>query len=192
MSFPRSPGSSYPDSTKATIIRFVHDNPGRKGREIAESLGLEKSHVNSFLYGEGKRKHGLSEYEWRWYPYSDLQRSLQDESYSTREKLQRSVPISTTPVRSRKDIPEISICGKLSEMSRSDATIKIRGMSLQAVELAFQEDEYAQLDDYLQAELATRLKLLRSALEKKPDQSVNWLPYVIGLFIIILLIRLFT
>lgn len=160
-----SSAGSFSDKTKACIIQAVLAGPGRTGRQIADSLGLDKSRVNSFLYSE-KDRYGLVNSQWRWYP-----------SVSVRESARKS---------EYKIIPEISICSNLAAMTKSNATIKIRGMSLDSVELAFQEDEYAQLDDHLQAELAMRNSLLtKGAPREATSKSVNWWPWIIAALVII-------
>ena len=64
----RGRGATNAESTKLQIIRAVLRQPGRNGKQIADSLGLDRSRVNSFLYGEGKRRFGLMDTNWRWYP----------------------------------------------------------------------------------------------------------------------------
>jgi hypothetical protein len=59
-------------------------------------------------------------------------------------------------------------------MSATTATLKIRGMSLTLIELAFSEDEYPALDEQLQAELIMRKKALEAA--SKEVQIVKQAP----------------
>lgn len=184
---PPEPGSSYSPQTKKQIIQAVRTGPGRTGKEIATSLRLDKSRVNSFLYGEGKREYGLVETQWRWYclPGSDgkeFQRSASQRAVS----LQQPQPPLQPSRRQHKRTPETSICACLAAMGRSDATIKIRGMSLEGIELAFQEEEYSQLDEYCQVELATRRSiLLQQAPAQEITKSVNYWPFFLVLFAII-------
>jgi hypothetical protein len=56
-------------------------------------------------------------------------------------------------------------------MSITNATLKIRTLSLTLVELAFGEDKYPALDERLQAELIIRKKTLESA--SKESQVVR-------------------
>jgi hypothetical protein len=56
-----------------------------------------------------------------------------------------------------------SVCSILSRMSITNATLKIRTLSLTLVELAFGEDDYPALDERLQAELIIRKKSLEEA-----------------------------
>jgi hypothetical protein len=63
----RKRGSSYSESTKYQIIRAVQSQEGRTGGQIAKSLGLQRTRVNGFLYGEGKTRFGLVNSNWRWY-----------------------------------------------------------------------------------------------------------------------------
>lgn len=148
----RGRGATYAESTKNQIIRAVLRQPGRTGREIAESLGLDRSRVNSFLYGEGKRRFGLMEANWRWYPG----RAHEPWVPSNR---------ATEPIYREHRVVEQteSVCAILSRMSITNATLKIRTLSPTLVELAFGEDEYPALDERLQAELIIRKKTLESA-----------------------------
>ncbi len=156
--------------------------PGLTGRQIAESLGLDRSRVNSFLYGEGKRLFGLMDTNWRWYP----DRASEPWVPSSR---------ATEPVdRDDRVVQQTdSVCAILSKMSITNATLKIRAFSLTLIELAFGEDEYPNLDERLQAELTIRKKALESA--SKEVQVVRhghsrwaWLIIVIpGAFVLLLL-----
>ena len=149
----------YAESTKQRIVHYVLRNPGRTGGEIASALGLDKSRVNSFLYSEGRRRFGLQDNNWRW--------SATGVVSSNRRTSRRStvyVPPSPSSGRSReRQLPITSICGSLSRLSLTDATLKIRGMNEQQINLAFAEDDYGMLDDRLQAELAMRRSELLSA-----------------------------
>lgn len=148
----RGRGATYAESTKLQIIRAVLRQPGRTGRQIAESLGLDRSRVNSFLYGEGKRRFGLMEANWRWYP------GKAHEPWVPSNR-------ATEPAYGDRRVVEQteSVCAILSRMSITNATLKIRTLSLTLVELAFGEDEYPALDERLQAELIIRKKTLESA-----------------------------
>lgn len=180
------PPSTLSRETKDRIIQAVRTCPGKTGREIATSLGLEKSRVNSFLYSEGRSKYGLVPRKWRWYPPAWSTKGFQGSApYRTmlQPPLQFPLPSSS---RQQKRIPETSICACLAAMGRSDATIKIRGMSLEGVELAFQEEEYVQLDEYCQTELATRRSiLLQRASAKETTDSVNYWPFIFALLAIV-------
>jgi len=148
----RSRGATYAESTKLQIVRAVLRQPGRTGRQIAESLGLDRSRVNSFLYGEGKKRFGLMEANWCWYPG----RAHEPWVPSNR---------ATEPAHRDHRVVEQteSVCAILSRMSITNATLKIRTLSLTLVELAFGEDEYPALDERLQAELIIRKKTIESA-----------------------------
>ena len=139
-------------------------------------LGLDKSRVNSFLYSEGRRRFGLQVNNWRWSASGLVGQSagrrtgyghLVDPSGRNRE---RGVPIN-------------SICGALSQLGLSDATLKIRGMNEQQINLAFAEDEYSLLDDRLQAELAMRRTELLNA---KPVVTASASPFSNPLVVIAL------
>ena len=189
LSPPPQSGSSYSFQTKERIIEAVRTAPGRTGKEIATSLRLDKSKVNSFLYGEGKRKYGLIEKQWRWWLSSSASSGKESQESAPyrivlQQPLQFSLPSSS---RQQKRTSETSICACLAAMGRSDATIKIRGMSLEGVELAFQEEEYAQLDEYCQVELATRRSIL---LQQTPAKDVTrsvtyWRPFLLILFVVV-------
>ena len=151
--------TSYAESTKQRIIQYVLTYPGHKGGEIASALGLDKSRVNSFLYSEGKRRFGLQESKWRWTASGVVipntgnmhRRSSNGSTFTPSEGNQvRQAPIN-------------SICGSLSRLSVTDATLKIRGMNEHQINLAFAEDDYSCLDDRLQAELAMRRSELLNA-----------------------------
>jgi hypothetical protein len=154
----RGRGTTYAESTKLQIIRAVLRQPGRTGRQIAESLGLDRSRVNAFLYGEGKRRFGLMDTNWRWYP----ERTSEPWAPSRR---------APEPVdRDDRVIGQTdSVCAILSRMSITNATLKIRTLSLTIVELAFGEDEYTTLDERLQAELIIRKKALESISNEVQD-----------------------
>lgn len=148
----RGRGATYAESTKLQIIRAVLRQPGRTGRQIAESLGLDRSRVNAFLYGEGKRCFGLMEANWRWYPGRAHESWVPSHQATEPAYRDNSVDVQTE-----------SVCAVLSRMSITNATLKIRILSLALVELAFSEDEYPALDERLQAELIIRKKTLESA-----------------------------
>jgi hypothetical protein len=154
----RGRGATYAESTKLQIIRAVLRQPGRTGRQIAESLGLDRSRVNAFLYGEGNRRFGLVESNWRWYPG----REHAPWSSGPTEPAYRDRPVAEQTE---------SVCAILSRMSITNATLKIRTLSPTLVELAFGEDEYPALDERLQAELIIRKKTLESA--SKESQVVR-------------------
>ena len=160
----------YAESTKQRIVHYVLRNPGRTGGEIASALGLDKSRVNSFLYSEGRRRFGLQDNNWRW--------SATGVVSSNRRTSRRStvyVPPSPSSGRSReRQLPITSICGSLSRLSITDATLKIRGMNEQQINLAFAEDDYGMLDDRLQAELAMRRSELLNA---RPAEAVPSSPF---------------
>ena len=162
-----SNNSSYAESTKQRIIQYVLTYPGHKGGEIASALGLDKSRVNSFLYSEGKRRFGLQESKWRWTASGVVipntgRRSSYGSNFTPSERNQvRQVPIN-------------SICGSLSSLGVTDATLKIRGMNEHQINLAFAEDDYSRLDDRLQAELALRRSELLNA---KPAMAGSTSPF---------------
>ena len=160
----------YVESTKQRIVHYVLRNPGRTGGEIASALGLDRSRVNSFLYSEGRRRFGLQDNNWRW--------SATGVVSSNRRTSRRStvyVPPAPSSGRSReRQLPITSICGSLSRLSITDATLKIRGMNEQQINLAFAEDDYGLLDDRLQAELAMRRSELLNA---RPAEAVPSSPF---------------
>jgi len=145
--------SSLTSSAKSKIVAAVSQQPGRLGREIATTLGLEKSAVNSFLYGEGKRLHGLVESKYRWYPKSMVQ-------------VKKPAPVVPAPPATPEP-PVNSICGMLAQMNQTHAVLKIRQMPLNLVELAFGEDDYPLLDDRLKIELVMR----KNDLESRPVET---------------------
>lgn len=178
----------YAESTKQRIVDYVVRNPGQTGREIGIALGLDRSRVNSFLYSEGKRRFGLTESRYRWSAQGVQARPLS--RYSDRRSTSRSaraiVEIAGTQSRS---LPAQSICGALNQVGVSNATLKIRGMSEQQVNLAFAEDDYQYLDERLQVELAIRRSEL---LSQNPSQLPKASPLknpvlIIGIFLIGLL-----
>lgn len=143
--------------------------PGRTGREISASLGLDKSRVNSFLYGEGRRDYNLVSSNWKWYPGT---KTRVDFEASSSEQLNE--PRLTQ-----------SLCAILSRLSVTDATLKIRSMPLVSVELAFAEDEYPDLDERLKVELVMRKKSLEAEasekveVTKKPSSRLGWLVFFV-------------
>ena len=150
---------SYAESTKQRIVHYVLRNPGHTGGEIALALGLDKSRVNSFLYSEGRRRFGLQDNNWKWSATGVVSRSRRT---SGRPSGYGS-PVSSSGRSRERQVPITSICGSLSRLSITDATLKIRGMNEQQINLAFAEDDYGMLDDRLQAELAIRRSELLSA-----------------------------
>ena len=129
---------SYVENTKQRIVQYVLTHPGRKGREIALALGLDKSRVNSFLYSEGKRRFGLKESNWRW---SASEVNIRNTNSSgSRSSFGFTVAPSSHTLDRR--IPVNSICGSLSRLGVTDATLKIRGMNEHQINLAFAEDDY--------------------------------------------------
>ena len=143
---------SYADSTKQRIVQYVQTYPGHTGREIASALRLDRSRVNSFLYSEGRRLFGLQVNNWRWSAVGGVTRRTGD---TRRRTNSGSTAIPSGRFRERQ-VPTNSICGSLSRLGLTDATLKIRGMNEQQINLAFAEDEYFLLDDRLHAELAMR------------------------------------
>lgn len=120
---------TFAKSTKWRIIQAVHQRPGQTGREIAQSLGLDKKRVNQFLYGEGQKKWGVIVRNWRWYPAT---------------------------------IASDAICRALLRLPIEIAILSIHRMTLEQVNLCFEEDEFSLLDDSLKAELSIRKKTLES------------------------------
>jgi len=161
-------GSTYAESTKAQIVREVLSRPGRTGGQIAASLGLDRSRVNSFLYSEGKKRFGLLNSNWRWYPTRNF-----SEPPSRPSPAPERIPLSD------------SVCGALSKMSLTNATLKIRTMPLTLLELAFTEDEYPLLDERLQVELVMRKKSLEAV--SKDVQVVKQAPNRLVWVVIIIL-----
>ena len=171
----------YAESTKERIIDFVLKHPGCKGGEIAYALSLDKSRVNSFLYSEGKRRFCLQENNWRWVAGGVTRNATspsrsQLRTYSRESAVTIPTPISSgNRTNSRDSVTRTtSICGSLANLSLSDATLKIRGMSEHQINLVFAEDEYLILDDRLHAELAIRRSEL---LASKPVTTVKTTPF---------------
>ena len=169
-------GSTYAESTKTQIVREVLSRPGRTGGQFAASLGLDRSRVNSFLYGEGKNRFGLLNSNWRWYPARNfLERPSRPSTKS------ESIPFTD------------SVCGILSKMSLTNATLKIRSMPLTLLELAFTEDEYPLLDERLQVELVMRKKSLElmpkdvQVVKQAPNGLVWVVIIILGIWVLTLL-----
>jgi hypothetical protein len=80
-------------------------------------------------------------------------------------------------------------------MSLTDATLKIRGMSLTLVELVFAEDEYPMLDERLQVELIMRKRSLEVAsqevrvVKQEPGRWFWALVIVLGAWMLSLLMN---
>jgi hypothetical protein len=103
-----------------------------------------------------------------------------------RENWVPSSPASTPAYREdRLDEMKESVCSILSRMSITNATLKIRTLSLTLVELAFGEDEYSSLDERLQAELIIRKKSLEAA--SKEVQVIRRGPNI-GLWVVIIVL----
>jgi hypothetical protein len=201
----RGRGATYAESTKLQIIRAVLGQPGCTGRQIAESLGLDRSRVNSFLYGEGKRRFGLVVSNWRWYAGqasepSVVSSTLRKPTYWVDRVYERDEPRKqqfTNAVDRAHDHDysplKDSVCSILSSMSITNATLKIRTLSLTLVELAFGEDEYPALDERLQAELIIRKKGLEEAskdiqvIRHGPNRWLWVVIVVLGVWVLTLL-----
>lgn len=167
---PWSPGSAYPESTKRSIVLEVYRISGRRGREIAASLNLDKSKVNSFLHDEGKRIYGLRQVSYTWFPPTETTPSPPPRPV---------VPPPTQPT---------SVCSALSELPLTQATLKIRSLSLEIVDLAFAEDDFSLLDDRIKAELSIR----RAELVANNNQEKHAVRYPNILLIAVLLAMAFT
>jgi hypothetical protein len=80
-------------------------------------------------------------------------------------------------------------------MSLTDATLKIRGMSLTLVELVFAEDEYPMLDERLQVELIMRKRSLEVAsqevrvVKQEPSRWIWAFVIVLGAWMLNLLMN---
>ena len=173
----------YAESTKQRIVDYVRRNPGRTGRDIGIALGLDRSRVNSFLYSEGKRRFGLRVINWRWSAEVVQGRTTIVDSWPTARSARA---IGERHGIQSDSLPVQSICGALKQVGISNATLKIRGMSEQQVNLAFAEDDYQYLDERLQVELAIRRSEL---LAQKPSPSTKPSPLqnplvIIGIFLI--------
>lgn len=167
---PWSPGSAYPESTKRSIVLEVYRISGRRGREIAASLNLDKSKVNSFLHDEGKRIYGLRQVSYTWFPPTETTPSPPPRPV---------VPPPTQPT---------SVCSALSELPLTQATLKIRSLSLEIVDLAFAEDDFSLLDDRIKAELSIRRAELMA--NNNPEKHAVRYPNI--LLIAVLLAMAFT
>jgi hypothetical protein len=64
-----------------------------------------------------------------------------------------------------------SICKALSELPLSEATLKIRSLNLDIVELVFADDDFNLLDDQLKAEFSIRRAELMAS--KAPDKATS-------------------
>jgi len=173
----------YTESTKQRIVDYVRRNPGRTGRDIGIALGLDRSRVNSFLYSEGKRRFGLRVINWRWSAEVVQGRTTIVDSWPTDRS---ALAIGERHGIQSDSLPVQSICGALKQVGISNATLKIRGMSEQQVNLAFAEDDYQYLDERLQVELAIRRSEL---LAQKPSTSTKPSPLqnplvIVGIFLI--------
>ena len=158
-------GTSYSDSIKRSIVIQVHRLPGRRGREIAATLYLDKSSVNRFLHHEGKQIYGLRQINYAWFPPSATSPSPQPKPVDT---------AATQP---------ISICRALADLSITQATLKIRTLSLEIVDLAFAEDDFSLLDDQLKAELSIRRAELMAGHPLEKQDTSNSRIWPIAVFV---------
>jgi len=70
-----------------TILKAIIEHPGRKARQIAASLGLDRQEVNSIIYGQlGNMVY--QDKDFRWWPRAD-----QTESQNINAKPQDGTPI---------------------------------------------------------------------------------------------------
>ena len=139
---------SYSESVKVKIINIITSSPGLYGREIAERLGLHRPRVNSFLYGQGKRKYKLIEINYKWYPPNSFPQS---ETYQPKPRERASTQVKPNSIE-----PITSICKGLTRMGQSQAILSIRSMTSEKIDLAFREEDYQLLSDVLQGEMAVR------------------------------------
>ena len=161
--------STLPHSIKREIILQVHRHPGRRARKIAAALNLDLKRVNQFLHYEGKQYYGLRQVNYDWYP----------PNAPITAPIPPAGPITSGPK---------SICRALSELPRSEATLKIRTLDLNIVELAFADDDFPLLDDQLKAELSIRRAELMAIQtpEKASIQGSNIWLLIFGLSIALL------
>ena len=158
--------SPFPNSIKRAIVLEVYRLPGRRARRIAAALNLELRKVNQFLFYEGKSYYGLRQINYDWYPPST----------STVQPGPPDRPTITGPK---------SICRALSELPLIEATLKVRSLNLDIVELVFADEDFHLLDDQLKAEFSIRRAELMAS--KAPDKATSrissaWL-LIIALFI---------
>jgi len=151
--------SPFSNSIKRAIVLEVYRLPGRRARRIATALNLELRKVNQFLFYEGKAYYGLRQINYDWYPPSP------------------STAQPDPPVRPTITGPK-SICRALSELPLSEATLKIRSLNLDIVELVFADDDFHLLDDQLKAEFSIRrAELMASKAPAKATSRISgaWL-----------------
>jgi hypothetical protein len=142
---------------KNRIIRYVYIHPGSKGSEIAKALGLDKKHVNSFLWHEGRSLYGFVYSGYRYFPRSPVPTTAKPPATS-----HSPAPIGIEEWNS-------GLCERLSRMGQTSAQLKIRQMSIQVIEQAFTEDSYPGLSDELKVELAMRRAELLGR-QPQPDE----------------------
>ena len=118
---PPQSDSSYSLQTKERIIGAVPTGPGRTGKEIATSLHLNKSRVNSFLYGEGKREYGLMQKQWRWYSSASGGKEETSEQARVVRHQAPASPVSTGLPKSSQDLK-----GTCSEVPESQGPAPYR------------------------------------------------------------------
>jgi len=179
---PRYP--SYAESTKQRIVQYVKLHPGLTGAQVAGSLGLDKSRVNSFLYSEGRRRFQLQVSNWRW-----RQGGVQLQQHPPNIPRDCEASPGQNPPAERQP-PVASICGSLSRMGVTEATLKIRGMTELQINLAFAEDDFSLLDSGLQAELAIRRQELLNVkpviIESRSPVSNPFVLIALCLFVFLL------
>jgi hypothetical protein len=144
--------SPFSNSIKRAIVLEVYRLPGRRARRIAAALNLELRKVNQFLFYEGKPYYGLRQINYDWHPPSP------------------SAAQPDPPARPTITGPK-SICRALSELPLSEATLKIRSLNLDIVELVFADDDFHLLGDQLKAEFSIRRAELMAS--KAPDKATS-------------------
>lgn len=159
--------STFSDSIKRAIVTEIYRSPGRRARKIAAALNLDLKKVNQFLFYEGKSNYGLRQINYDWYP-----------------------PAAAPVVAPKPSVGMItngpkSICRALSELPRSEATLKIRTLNLDVVELVFADDDFSLLDDQLKAECSIRRAELMA--RKIPEKNTLRLSTVWLLIIAVLI-----
>jgi hypothetical protein len=144
--------SPFPNSIKRAIVLEVYRLPGRRARKIAAALNLELKKVNQFLFYEGIPYYELRQINYDWYPPSV-------------SRVQPGPPVSPTITGPK------SICRALSELPLSEATLKVRSLNLDIVELVFADEDFHLLDDQLKAEFSIRRAELMAS--KAPEKATS-------------------
>lgn len=84
---------------KQAAYELIKKHPGLKSRDIAERIGLDRSELNRFLWGEGVNVLGLCNQRWRWHYSGEVTPTIPglDLSHEARDTAEPEPPQPNNP-----------------------------------------------------------------------------------------------